>query len=247
MAYLAKEIRKLAGKAIHQYRLINDGDRILVAVSGGKDSLVMLKLLHERRSRVPINYELKVVTIDLGYKDGNLESLEEYVEGLGCDYFVQKTQIGPLAHSPHNRENPCFLCARLRRKVIFETAQEMGCNKIALGHNRDDIIETFLLNILFCGEISTMVPHQVLFGGKLSIIRPLSLIEEDKIQAYARLHDFPEVQDGCPTKGLTRRREIKLLLGELHKMDRRVKSNIFRALSNVKNEYLLVNGHGGSR
>jgi len=189
MAYLVKEIRKLVGKAIHQYRLIDDGDRILVAVSGGKDSLVMLKLLHERRSRVPIDYELKVVTIDLGYKDGNLESLGEYVEGLGCDYFLQKTQIGPLAHSPRNRENPCFLCARLRRKVIFETAQKLGCNKIALGHNRDDIIETFLLNVFFCGEISTMVPHQVLFGGKLSIIRPLSFVEEGKIRAYAKLHD----------------------------------------------------------
>ncbi|MBW2039657.1 MAG: tRNA 2-thiocytidine(32) synthetase TtcA [Deltaproteobacteria bacterium] len=240
MAYLKGEIRKLVGKAIHQYRLIEDGDRILVAVSGGKDSLVMLKLLHERRYRVPINYELKVVTVDLGYEGGNLELLEGYMKGLRCDYFLKKTQIGPLAHSPLNHENPCFLCARLRRKVIFETAKEVGCNKVALGHNRDDIIETFLLNVFYCGEISTMVPHQVLFGGKLSIIRPLSLVEEGKIRAYAKLHDFPDLHDGCPTRGSTRRREIKFLLGELDRMDRRIKRNIFRALSNVKGEYLLA-------
>ncbi|RLB07780.1 MAG: tRNA 2-thiocytidine(32) synthetase TtcA [Deltaproteobacteria bacterium] len=246
MAYLEREIRKLVGKAIHRYRLIDDGDRILVALSGGKDSLVMLKLLHERRSRVPIEYELKVITVDLGYEGGNLEALEEYVRGLGCDYSLKKTRIGPLAHSPTNRENPCFLCARLRRKVIFETARELGCNKVALGHNRDDIIETFLLNVFYCGEISTMVPHQVLFGGKLSIIRPLSLVEEDKIRAYAKLQGFPEVYDGCPTKALTRRKEIKFLLGELDRMDKRIRRNIFRALSNIRLEYLLVNGTGAT-
>ena len=245
MTYLQREIRKLMGRAIHQYRLIEDSDRILVAVSGGKDSLVMLKLLQERRARVPIDYELRVVTVDLGYERSNLDSLEGYVRGLGCDYSIKRTQIGPLAHSSLNRENPCFLCARMRRKVIFETAKELRCNKIALGHNRDDVIETFLLNVFYCGEVSTMVPHQVLFGGKLSIIRPLSLIHEDEIRAYAKLFDFPEVQDGCPTKGSTRRSEMKILLKELDKKDKRIRRNIFRALSNVKIEYLLVDGNGG--
>jgi len=246
VAYLEREIRKLMGKAIHQYRLIEDGDKILVALSGGKDSSVMTKLLHERRARVPINYELGVLTVDLGYEGGNFELLEEYVKGFGSDYFLKKTQIGPLAHSPLNRENPCFLCARLRRKVIFETAKELGFNKIALGHNRDDIVETFLLNIFYSGEISTMVPHQVLFGGRLSIIRPLSLIEADKIRVYAKLHNLPIIHDGCPTKKVTCRNEIKFLLGELDKRDKRIKRNIFRALSNVKSEYLLIDDHGAT-
>jgi tRNA 2-thiocytidine biosynthesis protein TtcA len=115
-----------------------------------------------------------------------------------------------------------------------------------VGHNKDDIIETFLLNTFFGGEISTMTPHQVLFGGKLAIIRPLALVEEDKVRAYSQLRGFPEVQDGCPTRGTTRRGQIKYLLGELNKMDRRIKKNIFAALSNVKGEYLL-NGHGAPR
>jgi tRNA 2-thiocytidine biosynthesis protein TtcA len=246
MAYIEREIRRLVGKAIHHYRLIEDGDRILVALSGGKDSMVMMNILHERRARVPINYELKVITVDLGYAGVNFEALQGYMRDLGWNYILKKTQIGSLAQSVLNRENPCFLCARLRRKVFFETAQELGCNKVAMGHNKDDIIETFLLNTFFGGEISTMIPHQVLFGGKLAIIRPLALVEEDKVRAYAQLRGFPEVQDGCPTRGTTRRGQIKYLLGELDKMDRRIKKNIFAALSNVKGEYLL-NGHGSPR
>jgi len=246
MADLERDIRRLVGKAIHRYRLIEDGDRILVGLSGGKDSVVMLNILHERRARVPIDYELKVITIDLGYEGSNFEPLEAYTGGLGYDLVLKKTQIGPLAQSDENRENPCFLCARLRRKVFFEAAQELGCNKVALGHNKDDIIETFLLNTFYRGEISTMIPHQVLFGGTLAIIRPLALLEETKVRAYARVRAFPEVQDRCPTRGTTRRAQIKDLLEELDKKDRRIKKNIFAALSNVKGEYLL-DGNGSHR
>jgi tRNA 2-thiocytidine biosynthesis protein TtcA len=246
MAYIEREIRRLVGKAIHHYGLIEDGDRILVALSGGKDSMVMMNILNERRARVPIDYELKVLTVDLGYEGVNFEALQEYMKDLGWYYVLKKTQIGPLAQSSFNRENPCFLCARLRRKIFFETAHELGCNKVALGHNKDDIIETFLLNTFFGGEISTMIPHQELFGGKLNLIRPLALVEEETVHAYAQFRAFPEVQDGCPTRGTTRRGQIKYLLGELSKMDKRIKKNIFAALSNVKGEYLL-NGHGSPR
>jgi tRNA 2-thiocytidine biosynthesis protein TtcA len=246
MAYLEREIRRLVGKAIHLYHLIEDGDRILVALSGGKDSVVMLNVLHERRARVPIHYELQVITIDLGYEGSNFEPLKAYTKDLGYDLVLKKTQIGPLAQSDDNRENPCFLCARLRRKVFFETARELGCNKVALGHNKDDIIETFLLNTFYRGEISTMIPHQVLFGGKLAIVRPLALLEEAKVRAYAGLRAFPEIHDRCPTRGTTRRGQIKGLLEELDKTDRRIKKNIFAALSNVKSEYLL-DGNGSHR
>lgn len=246
MAYIEREIRRLVGKAIHRYHLIEDGDRILVALSGGKDSMVMLNVLHERRDRVPINYELKVLTVDLGYDGVTFEALQGYMRDRGCDYTLKRTQIGPLAQSTLNRENPCFLCARLRRKIFFETAHELGCNKVALGHTKDDIIETFLLNTFYGGEISTMIPHQALFGGTLAIIRPLALVEEDTVRAYAQLRDLPEVHDGCPTRASTRRGQIKYLLGELDKTDRRIKKNIFAALSNVKGEYLL-NGYGSHR
>jgi tRNA 2-thiocytidine biosynthesis protein TtcA len=195
---------------------------------------------------VPIDYELKVLTVDLGYEGVNFEALQGYMRDREWHYVLKKTQIGPLAQSSFNRENPCFLCARLRRKIFFETAHELGCNKVALGHNKDDIIETFLLNTFFGGEISTMIPYQKLFGGKLTLIRPLALVEEETVRTYAQFRDFPEVQDGCPTRGTTRRVDIKNLLGELSKIDKRIKKNIFAALGNVKGEYLL-NGHGFHR
>jgi tRNA 2-thiocytidine biosynthesis protein TtcA len=239
MVYLEREIRRLVGKAIHRYRLIEDGDRILVALSGGKDSVVMLNLLHERKARVPIHYELKVITIDLGYEGSDFDLLMAYTKDLGYDLVLKKTQIGPLAQSAENRENPCFLCARLRRKVFFEAAVELGCNKVALGHNKDDIIETFLLNTFYAGEISTMIPHQVLFHGTLAIVRPLALVEEAKVLAYAGLRALPLVKDNCPTRGTTSRAQIKGFLAELDKRDRRIKKNIFAALSNVKGAYLL--------
>jgi tRNA 2-thiocytidine biosynthesis protein TtcA len=246
MINLEREIRRLVGKAIHRYHLIEDGDRILIALSGGKDSVVMLNVLHERRARVPIHYELKVITIDLGYDDSDFDSLRAYTKDLGYDLVLKRTQIGPLAQSEENRENPCFLCARLRRKVFFEAAEEFGCNKVALGHNKDDIIETFLLNTFYKGEISTMIPHQVLFGGRLAIVRPLALVDEAKVRAYAGLRALPVVKDNCPTRGKTRRAQIKGLLAELEKRDRRIKKNIFAALGNVKGAYLL-DGNGYPR
>jgi tRNA 2-thiocytidine biosynthesis protein TtcA len=243
MSYIEKEIRKLVGKAIHQYGLIADKDRILVAVSGGKDSLAMLKLLHERRARVPIDYELKVLTVDLGYEGGGLDEVGTYVRSLGIEFVLKKTNIGEIAHSPENRENACFLCTRLRRKLFFEIAEKLNCNKLALGHTRDDIIETFLLNVLYGGEISTMIPRQELFGGGLYIIRPLALVPEGKVRAYSCLHQLPEVPDGCPTAGTTKRRDIKFLLQELDRRDRRIKSNIFAALSNINLDYMLRDDH----
>jgi tRNA 2-thiocytidine biosynthesis protein TtcA len=182
MAYWEKEIRSLMGKAIHRYGLIQDGDRILVGVSGGKDSLSLLHLLQERRKRVSIQYELMPVYIDLGFDSERSEILKIFFEAQGLSYHIEFTDIGKRANSPENRENPCFLCSWERRKCIFHLAHRLKCNKIALGHHKDDIIETLLLNIFYSAEISTMLPVQTLFKGKVTLIRPLALIEEKKIE-----------------------------------------------------------------
>ena len=170
------------GKAIHRYGLIQEGDRILVGVSGGKDSLSLLHLLHERSKRVPIHYELMPVYIDLGFDSGQAEILKKFFEMKGLPYHIEFTDIGIRANSSENRENPCFLCSWERRKRLFHLAHRFKCNKIALGHHKDDIIETLLLNIFYSAEISTMVPVQSLFKGKITLIRPLALLEEKKIE-----------------------------------------------------------------
>jgi tRNA 2-thiocytidine biosynthesis protein TtcA len=234
MVFQEREIRSLMGKAIHRYGLIQDGDRILVGVSGGKDSLTMLTLLHERAERVPIRYELIPVYIDLGFHSGRLKVLEDFFEEKSLTYHIEKTEIGRLAHGPENRENPCFLCAWERRKCI---AHRLGCQKIALGHHKDDIIETFLLNILYSAEISTMLPVQTLFKGKITIIRPMVLVEEKQIERFAREKELPVLPSGCPSSGKTKRREVKDLIQSFERTNQRIKGNIFRSLSNVKLDY----------
>jgi tRNA 2-thiocytidine biosynthesis protein TtcA len=248
MAYWQKEIRSLMGKAIHRYGLIQDGDRILVGVSGGKDSLTLLHLLHERQKRVPIHYELIPVHIDLGFDFGRAEILKEFFEKRGLPYHLEFTRIGKKANSPENRENPCFLCSWERRKLIFQLSHRLKCNKIALGHHKDDIIETLLLNIFYSAEISTMIPRQSLFKGKITLIRPLALLEEKKIERFARELGLPFGPSGCPSSGKTKRKMVKDLIELLSKKDRRVKGNIFRALSNIKLDYTLTpKGHFGEK
>jgi len=239
MAYWEKEIRSLIGKAIHRYGLIQDGDRILVGVSGGKDSLTLLQLLHERGKHVPIHYELIPVHIDLGFGHERANTLKEFFKARGLSYHIEFTNIGPKANSPENRENPCFLCSWERRKRLFHLAHRFRCNKIALGHHKDDIIETLLLNIFYSGEISTMLPLQTLFKGKIALIRPLALLEEKKIERFAREMGLPFGPSGCPSSGKTKRREVKELIEALGKKNRRVKGNIFRSLSNIKLDYTL--------
>ncbi len=244
MAYWQKEIRSLMGKAIHRYGLIQEGDRIMVGVSGGKDSLSLFHLLHERSKRVPIRYELFPVYIDLGFGSGRAEILKNYFENKGLAYHIEFTDIGRRANSPENRENPCFLCSWERRKHLFHLVQRFKCNKIALGHHQDDIIETLLLNIFYSAEISTMVPLQTLFKGKITLIRPFALLEEKKVERFAREMDLPFGPSGCPSSGKTKRKVIKDIIGSLNKKDRRVKGNIFRALSNIKIDYTLTpKGH----
>ena len=228
------------GKAIHRYGLIQDGDRILVGVSGGKDSLTLLRLLQERRTRVPIDYELVAVHIDLGFDSGRAEILKGYFEAQGIPYHFEFTEIGRRANSPENRENPCFLCSWERRKQLFRLAHQLRCNKVALGHHKDDIIETLLLNIFYSGEISTMLPLQTLFKGKITLIRPLALLEEKKIKRFAQEMDLPFGPSGCPSSGKTKRKEIKELIEAVQMKNHRVKGNIFRSLSNVKLDYTLT-------
>jgi tRNA 2-thiocytidine biosynthesis protein TtcA len=219
--------------------MISHGDRILVAISGGKDSLTLMWILDERRSRIPIDYELFAVHIDPGFEKSCSESLKSYCNKIGFKLRVERTDYGILAHGPQNRENPCFLCSRLRRKRLFEIADELGCNKLALGHNKDDIIETLFMNICYAGEISTMLPSQTFFQDRFTLIRPLAYCDEDTIRRFAKEQRFPEFANPCPTAKTSKRQEIKTMLQQLYQTNKKIKGNVFRALSHVKTEYLL--------
>ena len=238
-SYTYKALNSLIGKAIHRYDLIRDGDRILVGVSGGMDSLTLLWAMSERRKRVPVQYELFPVYIDPGFSEGINQRLSETCRQMGFPLTVDRTDHGIIAHGPDNRENPCFLCARLRRKRLFEIADQLGCTKLALGHNKDDLIETLFLNICYAGEISTMVPRQDFFSGRFTIIRPLAMVEAKDIRRFAKSQGFPTFDNPCPSAGYTKRSEIKSMLDGLYRTNRKIKGNIFRSMSHVKTEYLL--------
>ncbi len=232
-------LNRAVGKALHQYDMIFDGDRILVGLSGGKDSFTLLTILKERQPRIPIKYELFAVYVDPGFEGGLSEALEGYCDGNGFKLIVEHTDYGILAHSSTNRENPCFLCSRLRRKRLFEIADELGCNKLALGHNKDDIIETLFLNMCYSGEISTMVPSQSFFQGRFTVIRPLAFADEDIISRFACEKGFPEFVNPCPSAKVSKRQGIKNLLRQLYSSNKKIKGNIFRAMSHVNTDYLL--------
>lgn len=227
------------GRALVQYRMMDDGDRILVGVSGGKDSMALLWSLAERQRRVPIAYELFPVYVDPGFDGGFAEDLRLQCRDMGLELRVEYTDYGPVAHSAENRENPCFLCARLRRKRLFEIAHELGCRKVALGHNKDDIIETFFMNICYAGEVSTMVPAQSFFEGLITIIRPLAFVEEDPIRRFVHQKGLTIFQNPCPSANHTKRQEIKDLLRQLYRSNPKIKGNVFRAMHHVKLDYLL--------
>lgn len=227
------------GRALHRYKMISHDDRILVAVSGARDSLTLLWMLEQRRRKVPVDYQLFPVFVDPGFDDEFGRRLADYCASVNIRLRVEITDNGIVAHSSDNRENPCFLCAWLRRKRLFELAEELGCRKVALGHNRDDIIETLFINMCYAGEISTMVPAQHFFEGRFTVIRPLAFADADVIRRLADEEGFPDLQSPCPSAGRTKRSEIKEWLGRLYRTNSKIKGNIFRSLSRVKMDYML--------
>lgn len=228
-------VSKKVGKAIWDYGMLRDGDRVLVAVSGGKDSLSLLKILKERRRFVPLKYELIACFVDMGFSWINYDPLIKFFENEAVEYVITKPTT-----SWRNGEEAfdCFWCSWNRRKALFQVAEDYGCSKIALGHHLDDIVETMLLNLFFNGEISTMNPNQEMFQGKLAIIRPLAYVEESELDKLSKILELPVVKTQCPNKDTSRRALMKRIIREIRSINPDVKKNIFRSLRRIKRDYL---------
>jgi tRNA 2-thiocytidine biosynthesis protein TtcA len=230
-------ISKRAGKAITDYHMIDDQDKILVAVSGGKDSLTLLRILEDRRRFVPIQYQLLAVHVDSGYPRSFSKALVSYFKKLGVPYHIEKIDIR-AGLKRDGKEMSCFWCSWNRRKALFEAADRLGCNRVALGHHKDDIVQTILLNMFFNGEISSMCPKQEMFGGKLTIIRPLAYVEERLIGKFAREVRLPVQECECPHGRVSNRAEMARIISRLERIYPDVKTNIFRSVSRIKTDYL---------
>jgi tRNA 2-thiocytidine biosynthesis protein TtcA len=229
-------ISKRIGRAIIDYKMLSEGDKIAVAVSGGKDSLTLLRILNDRKSFVPIKYDILALHIDMGYPRSCAGKLERYFKKIGVKYHIERVD---LLKKAKKKDINCFWCSWNRRKALFETAHRLNYTKIAMGHHKDDIAETILLNMFFQGEISAMVPRQELFRGKIILIRPLAYVEEYMIKRFAKEEALPYETCICPNAVTSNRTRIKRIISELKRVCPEVKTNIFNSLKRIKQDYLL--------
>ncbi|UCG35098.1 MAG: tRNA 2-thiocytidine(32) synthetase TtcA [Candidatus Omnitrophota bacterium] len=229
---VAKYCYKAMGKAIADYHMLSEGDRILVAVSGGKDSLSLLKLFQMRKTRIPIDFEIVACFVDTNFIHVDRDVLVDYFKSCGIECVVKDLML--------DEDNiNCFWCSWNRRKLLFETAREFNCNKLALGHNMDDIVETILMNFFFRGEIGTSPPALDLFEGEIKVIRPLCYIQKKEVLNFASEFPFPDTHYECDYGKDSSREYVKKMIHDLEKECPFVKKNIFRALRRVKQGYLL--------
>ncbi|MBU1564449.1 MAG: tRNA 2-thiocytidine biosynthesis protein TtcA [Proteobacteria bacterium] len=236
---LPARLNRKIGQAMHDYSMFSAGDNVLVAVSGGVDSLVLSGVLSIWQKKAPIRFNLTAHHIDHGFWRRERE-MPPPATAIGRQLLQFGFTLEIDAEREINEEaRTCFLCARNRRNQLFELARERGYNKIALGHHKDDLIETFFLNAIHSGNISTMVPRQDLFGSSLAIVRPMAYLEKTDVEQIAGELKLQPVKNLCPLSEDTRREKVRSLLQRLYEDEPAAKSSLFSALSNVRREYLL--------
>ena len=219
-------------KAIQDYSMLSDGDRVLIGVSGGKDSVVLLTGLALLREFIGIDYSLEAITLDPGFSGvrQDYSPIAALCETLSVPYRVRETDIGEIVFNIRKEPNPCSLCARMRRGALHDAARALGCNKVALGHHYDDVIETLMMSLLYEGRINCFLPQTYLDRKDITVIRPMIYAPESYIKSLVRRLELPVVHNPCPADGNTKREEIKQLLRSLERENHGVRQRIFGAI-----------------
>lgn len=225
-----QKMLSLVRRAVDHYHMIEEGERIAVGVSGGKDSLTLLTLLAGLRRFYPKHFEVVAITLEMGYDDMDFSAVAALCDSLGVEYIRVPTDIKKIVFDIRQEPNPCSLCAKLRRGALHEAALRAGCHKIALGHHFDDVVETYLLSLFYEGRISCFKPVTYLDRKEVTLIRPLVYATEQDIRNFARRQELPIVHNPCPADGFTKRQEVKDLLQTLEQTVPDLRAHIFGAM-----------------
>ena len=220
----------LTRQAIDDYQLIEDGDRIAIGVSGGKDSLTMLYALKGLQRFYPKHFELEAITVDLGLGNFNMDPVKCLCDELDIHYTIVPTEIGPIIFDHLREKNPCSLCAKMRKGALNNKALELGCNKIAYGHHRDDLVETMLMSLIYEGHFYAFPPVTRLERTGLTVIRPLLYMTEPDIIGFARKQNLPVAKSPCPANGHTRREYAKQLMHQINRENPGAIDKMFTAI-----------------
>ena len=225
-----KRVLSFVRRATDDYNMIEDGDKIAVGVSAGKDSLTLLCAMADLRRFYPKKFELCAITVDMGFEGADFSPIARFCEELGVEYKIIPTQISKIIFDVRKEKNPCSLCAKMRRGALHNAAKELGCNTVALGHHFDDAVETFMLNLFFEGRLGCFSPVTHLSRVGLKLIRPMLYMPEKDVRYFANKVQLPVVKSTCPADGNTQREEMKQLLHALEKKHDGLRYRIFGAI-----------------
>ena len=234
-------------RAVEDYQMIDDGDSVAVGVSGGKDSVALLRALAALREFLPERFELHAITLDMGFAGADFSPIDELCRELSVPYHIIKTQIAEIIFEVRHEANPCALCAKMRRGALHDETKAIGCNKLALGHHHDDVVETFMLNLLHGGRLGTFQPVTYLSRKDITMIRPFIYAEEHEIRHFVEEYSLPVIKSPCPEDGATEREEMKRLLSSLECDYHGIRGRIFGAVERAGIDGWHVNKKGKRR
>ena len=227
-----QQVLSYVRKAVDDYHMIEEGDKIAIGISGGKDSLTLLYALHGLKRFYPKHFEIHAVTVDLGWDNLNLDRIIELCKELNVEYTIVKTDIAQIVFEERKEENPCSLCAKMRKGALNQAIKEVGCNKIAYAHHKDDVVETMLMSLIFEGRFHTFSPVTYLDRTQLTVIRPLMYMNEADVLGFVNKYNVPVVKSPCPADGHTKREYVKNLLRQINRDNPGVKERMFTAIQN---------------
>ena len=225
-----KRVLSYTRRAVDDYNMIEEGDRVAVGISGGKDSTTLLCALADLRRFYPKKFDIVAITIDMGFEGSDYSAVAEFCDKIGVEYRVIPTQISTVIFDVRKESNPCSLCAKMRRGALHSAAKELGCNRVALGHHFDDVVETFMMNLFFEGRLGCFQPVTYLSRRDIYLIRPMIYMPEKDVRYFASKADLPVVKSLCPADGNTEREEMKKLLASLERQNKGLRYRIFGAI-----------------